>query len=272
MGYWLKVYTDILIDKKYFKLSDKAKSGMYELMLVVKSIENGALTGLLPDIEEISFQTRRPIEECQEIINELKSVGFIGDHQDGLLITNYVKRQQAIPDTERAKQYRKRQNDEMMESETEESQEHHEVLTVRDGENREQKENREQRTENRESTDRKKKQISFSAFISEFVNAVRVQFTNNDQPETIKDLINDYGQDNVLQAATWYGTHHPRNMGHALASINTMLSRGWNIKDEKPNNEKVLEEWLNGNKRTGNETDAEIVQASPANQTITGNA
>jgi hypothetical protein len=85
-------------------------------------------------------------------------------------------------------------------------------------------------------------------FISEFIDAVRVQFTNNDQPQTIKDLVDDYGEQVVLEAATWYGQNNPRNMGHALKSINTVLSRGWNTGNNKVSqNNKVFEEVLNGN-------------------------
>ena len=87
-------------------------------------------------------------------------------------------------------------------------------------------------------------------FISQFITAVRVQFTNNDQPKTIQDLVDDYGEDVVLQAATWYGQNNPRNMGHALKSINTALSKGWNTGKKETveeHNEKVAEAFLNGN-------------------------
>jgi len=98
--------------------------------------------------------------------------------------------------------------------------------------------------------DGKKKEYSQPNFISEFVTAVRVKFTNNDQAQAIKDLSEDYGEEVVLQAATWYGQNNPRNMGHALKSINTALSRGWNTgkKDSiEEHNKKVGEAFLNGN-------------------------
>ena len=84
-------------------------------------------------------------------------------------------------------------------------------------------------------------------FISEFVTAVRVQFTNGDQPSAIKDMAEDYGEDIVLQAATWYGQNNPQNMGHAIKSLTTVLGRGWNTsgkKNGKVNIEAVLAEMM----------------------------
>lgn len=109
MGYWLKLYTDILDDPKYFKLSKEARLGMYELLLVAKKIENGELTGQLPCIEDIAFYTRRSVEEWQKVIPELVSVGVISDG-DQPVIKNYTKRQDAIPNDERYKQYKKKRN------------------------------------------------------------------------------------------------------------------------------------------------------------------
>lgn len=87
-----------------------------------------------------------------------------------------------------------------------------------------------------------------ATFISQFITAVRVQFTNHDQPKTIQDLVDDYGEDVVLQAATWYGQNNPRNMGHALKSINTALSKGWNTGKKETveeNNQRVIDAFLN---------------------------
>ncbi len=114
MGYWIKVYTDILDDPKYYKLSEKAKLGMYELMLVAKKLENGKLTGELPSIEDIAFYTRKPVEEWEAILPELQAIGFVENTDEHLVIKNYVKRQSFIPSTERSRQYRKKRNDSYM--------------------------------------------------------------------------------------------------------------------------------------------------------------
>ena len=130
MGYWLKLYTDILDDPKYFKLSKEARLGMYELLLVAKKIENGELTGQLPCIEDIAFFTRRPVEEWQKVMPELVSVGIVSD-DDIPLIKNYIKRQDAIDPETRMKQYRKKRNDSVMSKETEVQRECNENATKR---------------------------------------------------------------------------------------------------------------------------------------------
>lgn len=253
MGYWLKLYTDILDDPKYFKLSKEARLGMYELLLVAKKIENGTLTGQLPCVEDIAFYTRRPVEEWQAVLPELVSIGVITDG-DNPIITNYSKRQEAISNKERYKQYKKKRNANAMQRDATES------VGETDKET-----DKKQNTET--EVEKEKKSFSPRNFIGEFVDAVRVQFTNGDQPETIKDLVQDYGEDVVLQAATWYGQNKPRNMGHALKSIETALSRGWRNKESKHDNEKVLEEWLNGDKGISDETDPKVMQTSSAVQT-----
>jgi len=136
MGYWLKLYTDILEDRKYFALSEKAKLGMFEALLVCKRLEIGELTGCLPSVDDIAFHTRKTVAEWEEILPELVTIGFIEIVDDQNTIKNYVKRQSAIPDSERSKQYRKRRNDAVMDGVTIESREYHEAVTIRDGEYR----------------------------------------------------------------------------------------------------------------------------------------
>lgn len=114
MGYWLKSYTDILDDPKYFKLSSNAQLAMHECFLIAKKLETDELTGLLPSLEEIAFHSRKPIEFWTGAMKELIEVGIIVEKQPGYLIKNYVKRQQAIPDDERKRQWRKKVNDQRM--------------------------------------------------------------------------------------------------------------------------------------------------------------
>ena len=134
MGYWLKLYTDVLDDPKYFRLSEEAKLGMYELMLVAKKIENGELTGKLPTIDDIAFHTRKCREHWEKILPELESIGFVTNENELPIIKNYTKRQGAIPDDVRAKQFRKKRNDAAMNSITIASQNSHDIVTNRDGE------------------------------------------------------------------------------------------------------------------------------------------
>jgi hypothetical protein len=111
MGYWLKLYTDILDDPKYFRLSDNAKVGMYELFLLAKKIEKGEATGELPNIGDIAFYTRREISFWEKVLPELEEAGIVDQQEDSLIIRKFSERQASIPADERMRQYRKRKND-----------------------------------------------------------------------------------------------------------------------------------------------------------------
>ena len=85
-----------------------------------------------------------------------------------------------------------------------------------------------------------KEPSSSPTFISDFITAVRVKFTNDKQPQMIDDLVEDYGEKVVLDAANWYGSKTPSNMGHALKSIESALRNGWNIKNKNGNQDGIL--------------------------------
>jgi len=103
MGYWLKSYTDILDDPKYFRLSTNAQLAMHECFLIAKKLEGVEMTGLLPGLEEIAFHSRKPIEFWTDTMKELIDIGIVIENQPGYLIKNYVKRQKPISSTIRAK-------------------------------------------------------------------------------------------------------------------------------------------------------------------------
>ena len=73
-GYWLKLYTEILDDPKYYRLSDNAKLGMYELMIIAKKVD---MEGWLPDIEDVCFYSRRQKEWWAPVIQELEQIKFV---------------------------------------------------------------------------------------------------------------------------------------------------------------------------------------------------
>lgn len=103
-GYWLKLYTEIIDDPKYYRLSDQAKLGMYELMLVAKKTGND---GSLPSIEDICFYTRRDESWWVAVFEELKHINFVSTGDDGGdKIRKFGERQAAIKDNERQTRYR----------------------------------------------------------------------------------------------------------------------------------------------------------------------
>lgn len=103
-GYWLKLYTEILDDPKYYRLSGDAKLGMYELMLVAKKIDQN---GMLPSIDDICFYTRRDADWWIPVIDELKRIKFITDTDEGNeVIRKFEDRQSAVPSNEKQRRYR----------------------------------------------------------------------------------------------------------------------------------------------------------------------
>ena len=102
-GYWLKLYTEILDDPKYYRLSDDAKLGMYELMLVAKKVGQD---GHLPSIDDIVFYTRRSSSWWIPVIDELKSIEFITVSESGDKIRKFEERQRALTDAEKQQRYR----------------------------------------------------------------------------------------------------------------------------------------------------------------------
>jgi len=229
MGYFLKLYTDILDDPKYFRLSEEAKTGMYEIFLVAKKIETGTeSTGELPSLEDIAFHTRRDVEWWKNVMVELVSAEIVDADQQ--MIRKFKERQAKISDAERMKQYRKRKNDSTFTDQNTDVTEA--LLNVMESKSKSKSKSREREED---------KEFSSQQFISDFISAARVQFTNQNQPDQLKDLVDDYGEELVLSAAKWYGDKSPSNMGHALKSIDTALRRGWNVQKDKNNRQEILD-------------------------------
>ena len=102
-GYWLKLYTEILDDPKYFRLSDNAKLGMIELMIVAKRVD---LDGEIPSIEDVAFYTRRSIDWWIPVFEELSKIQYLVTNGGETIIRKFAERQAAVSDSERQKQYR----------------------------------------------------------------------------------------------------------------------------------------------------------------------
>lgn len=77
-------------------------------------------------------------------------------------------------------------------------------------------------------------------FIKEFLKIIPHDFKNNDQPDLLKDMVEDYGMERVLSVAGWCATKRPKSMGHAISMMKTAL-KSWKDKPEKPQSAR---EWL----------------------------
>jgi len=102
-GYWLKLYTEILDDPKYYRLSEIAKVGMYEIMMVAKKNDQN---GDLPSMDDICFYTRRNKDWWDEAIIELKIINFIIEENGVMKIRTFAERQKAVDAKERKRQSR----------------------------------------------------------------------------------------------------------------------------------------------------------------------
>lgn len=234
MGYWLKLYTDILDDPKYFRLSDNAKIGMYELFLLTKKLERKESTGELPNIEDIAFHTRRDMEFWNGVLPELEKAGIIDHEDDNFIVRKFSERQAAIPPDERMRQYRKRKNTKPTSSQKKNE-------TLNNGYDDATDSNGDIDIDKSRDRDRDREDIypalgekptEKQVQISKFINIVHVDFMSTDQPELLFDLIEDYGENDVMECAAWCAEKDMNTMSHVLSAMKTSLGRGW--KKQKP--------------------------------------
>ena len=102
-GYWLKLYTEIIEDPKYHRLSDQAKLGMIELMVLAKKYDKD---GDLPCLDDICFHTRREKEWWIPVIEELQGITYLVVNGSCERIRKFAERQAPVDATERQRMYR----------------------------------------------------------------------------------------------------------------------------------------------------------------------
>ena len=238
MGYWLKLYTDILEDRKYYDLSERAKLGMFEVLLVCKKFENGELTGILPSIDDIAFHTRKTVAEWEEILPELIEIGFIEIIDDKNTVKNYIKRQSAIPDAERMKQYRKRRNSAAMENATGELRASNDPVTDCNGE---------YRIQNTDKETELIKQEPCRNFFTLLEEKLQIPISSDRESDYVTNLIKEYGERKLLEIADWYAGLEDRNYATwpVLRALDT-AAKNWTgmPKPRKKDNRKAVFEML----------------------------
>ena len=101
--FWIKLYIEILDDDKFGILPEFMKWRAIELFLVAG--ENGN-DGLLPPVERLAWRLRLPQEKLAETLSAIAQVGVVHETPEGWVVTNFMKRQAAIPVGERVKRYR----------------------------------------------------------------------------------------------------------------------------------------------------------------------
>lgn len=101
--YWLKLYMEILDDPKMATLPDRLWRRVIELFMVAK-LENK--DGLLPEVQHIAWRLRISTDDLLLDLRQIATTGIITAAPEGWKVTNFAKRQAAVPGAERIRQYR----------------------------------------------------------------------------------------------------------------------------------------------------------------------
>src|SRR5262245_52369151 len=147
MSQWLRLYTDILQNRKVQRLPPELFKGWINLLALTK--END---GLLPSIEDVAFRLRMSDEEAESLIEALVERGLLESDGERLTPHNWDGRQ--YMDTtaaERAKRYRANRDAsrDRHDSVTAESQQRHDEITPSDTETEAESETETEQTQSR---------------------------------------------------------------------------------------------------------------------------
>jgi hypothetical protein len=106
---WVKLYLEILDDPKMGRLSNHLWRRAVELFLLAGREGND---GALPPVEEMAWILRLPEEKVLEDLHSLAEVGVVHEAEPmKWMVTNFKKRQAAVPVEERMRRYRSRKED-----------------------------------------------------------------------------------------------------------------------------------------------------------------
>jgi DNA-binding transcriptional regulator YhcF (GntR family) len=107
--YWIKLYHEVLHDPKMGRLSDRLWRRVMELFLLAGEYDQD---GQLPSLFDMAWTLRISEDELSADLAALEKTGIIRQQDGGWFVTNFSKRQAAVPDAERVQRYRKRQRQE----------------------------------------------------------------------------------------------------------------------------------------------------------------
>jgi hypothetical protein len=106
--YWIKLYHEILHDRKMARLPDHLWRRTIELFLMA-GVEDNA--GELPPFEDIAWDLRIPEDQLKNELNELEKLNILTYTGEKWVVTNFASRQAPVKADERMRQYRKRQRE-----------------------------------------------------------------------------------------------------------------------------------------------------------------
>ena len=105
-NYWLKLYHEILDDRKMAILSDRIWRRAIECFLLAGEKDE---EGILPSLEDMAWRMRMESEMLETDLVELAKIGVISQIDGNWIVTNFEKRQRAMTSTERTRRSRGQQ-------------------------------------------------------------------------------------------------------------------------------------------------------------------
>ena len=103
--YWIKLYHEILNDRKMVTLSDDLWRFAIECFLLAGMEDDD---GYLPEIADIAFASRKTEEQTETYLNELIRVGILEFTNGKYYVVNFTKRQEPMDKAE----YQRRRREE----------------------------------------------------------------------------------------------------------------------------------------------------------------
>jgi hypothetical protein len=104
-NYWIKLYHEILHDRKMATLSDHLYRRVIELFLLAGETDQD---GALPEIADIAWILRADESALLDDLRALAKVGITTDTNNGWIVTNFAERQAPSDPEERVRRHRER--------------------------------------------------------------------------------------------------------------------------------------------------------------------
>jgi len=110
-NYWIKLWFEILSDPKMGRLPDRLWRRIIELFILA-GIQ--ADEGNLPSLSDMAWQLKLSDRALEADLIKIENTGIVKRKEDnGWFITNFDKRNAAVSDSQRSKDFRDRQRDEL---------------------------------------------------------------------------------------------------------------------------------------------------------------
>lgn len=192
-NYWIKLKHSLLDDPKAGTLTDRQYRRMIELFLLA-GIENK--DGGLPCVAEIAWRLRISFNDLMEDLRTLEQVNIISFQDGAPFVTNFAKHQARMPDAERKRRERAVHN------------------LSEDRTNSVQSSDADIEGEGEIEVDKKRiDKERYPATIAGVWEAFEEHFgVLNGNQDALRNMVNTFDADNVLDAMTYCVEHDKRNI------------------------------------------------------------